>query len=208
MNHSVRCTATPEAAEEGGGRDEPRGRPERERKRLQRDQHRGEDARDHRPVGLEADREDASHDGADAPRGQDRGPGAGAPSRSSAIAGPSTTQPANVRLRIPKKTTDAQSHVRAVNSCQPSRSSAEEPGRRRLCTRRNPNATEDVRADEEAHGVERKCGTGLPRTTTMPPSCGPRTPTRFRESCPGARSPAGTASDERRSEGRGRPRRG
>ena len=50
------------------------------------------------------------------------------PRRSSAIAGPSTFHPAKVRLPIPKKSTDAQSHVRDANSRQPSRSSAKKPG--------------------------------------------------------------------------------
>ena len=50
------------------------------------------------------------------------------PRRSSAIAGPRTIHPAKVRFPIPKKTTDAQSHVRDVNSCQPSRSSVKNPG--------------------------------------------------------------------------------
>ena len=48
------------------------------------------------------------------------------PRRCSATAGPRTFQPAN-RLPIPKSTTEAQSHVRDVNSCQPSRSSVKNP---------------------------------------------------------------------------------
>ena len=46
------------------------------------------------------------------------------PRRSLAIAGPSTIQPANIRFPTPNSATDAQSQVREVNSCQPSRSSA------------------------------------------------------------------------------------
>ena len=49
------------------------------------------------------------------------------PRRSTAIAGPRTFHPAKVRFPSPKKTTDAQSHVRDVNSCQPSRSSVKNP---------------------------------------------------------------------------------
>ena len=65
-------------------------------------------------------------------------------------------------MPIPKKSTDAQSHVRDANSCQPSRSSREEAGRVGVLSRRHAHATEDVGADEEAHGVEREGGPGAP----------------------------------------------
>ncbi len=111
-------------------------------------------------------------DGADAARGQDRGPGAGAP-EPLVRDRRAEHDPAGEREVADPEEDHRRPEPRPRGELLPALPQlGEEPGRRRLCTRRNLNATEDVRADEEAHGVERQCGPGAAEDDHDASDCG------------------------------------
>ena len=113
-------------ADERRRRDHRRRRAQRESERLERDQRCGEDAHDDGRRGR-IRIANAADDGADAARGEDRRP---RPPRRAARPRPRAEHYPSGEREVPdaEQTTDAQSHVLDVNSCQPSRSSWTKPG--------------------------------------------------------------------------------
>ena len=85
------------------------------------------------------------------------------PSSAFATTGPRTIHAQNPRLPMPKRTVEAHSHVRAVNSCPACPQLVEEALLRDpVGSCRNPDAPQDHGADEEAHRIDAKRCPGTP----------------------------------------------
>ena len=181
----------PCTAEEARGRDRPDRRRGGKEQRLKHHRQWSDARYEQWPRRPDSHGDDAADDGADSARCEDGGPRTRPAEVIAAMSGPSTNGEVNVRLPIPKEDTVDHSQVCAVNSVQPSRSSRKKL-RPALCAAGHDDPREEPGAREEREGVDSQRRSGLPATTSTPPSTGPRTPTTLRET-PWRASPAAAA---------------